>query len=63
MELTVYNLDKKEVGKVDVSDKFFNMDLKNRFVHQIYTALLSSSRQGSAHAKDRSEVRGGGRKP
>lgn len=63
MELSVYNLDKKEVGKVDVSDKFFNVPFKNNFIHQIYTSLLSSARKSIAHAKDRSEVSGGGKKP
>jgi len=63
MELSVYDLNKKEVGKIDVSDKFFDVPFKNNLIHQIYTSLLSSSRKSIAHTKDRSEVSGGGKKP
>ncbi|HQQ62732.1 MAG TPA: 50S ribosomal protein L4 [Pseudomonadales bacterium] len=50
-------------GKVQVSDAIFGRAFNEDLVHQAVTAYLSGGRQGSRAQKNRSEVRGGGRKP
>jgi len=59
----LYNKDGKENGTVELSDAVFGVKPKQSVVHQVYVALEANRRQPWAHAKDRSEVRGGGRKP
>lgn len=63
MEFPVYNKEGKEVGKASLSDAVFGLKWNSDLVHQVITAQAANQRQGSAHAKGRSEVRGGGRKP
>ena len=62
-QVTVYNLDKKEVGKIEVPDKMFGTKWIPDLVHQALVTQKANSRNVVAHAKDRSEVRGGGKKP
>ncbi len=59
----LYNLEGKEQGSVDLNDAVFAVEPKQDLVHQVYVALTANARQPLAHTKDRSEVRGGGRKP
>jgi large subunit ribosomal protein L4 len=62
-ELNVLNskFENKEKIKVDFE---FTPDLINvPVVHQVVKAILASRRQGNAHTKSKSEVRGGGKKP
>ena len=63
MKVSVYNQKGEEVKKIDLSKNVFGMDFNHDLVHQVVTCQASNRRQGSAHTKDRSEVRGGGRKP
>jgi large subunit ribosomal protein L4 len=49
--------------KVSLSDKAFGRDFNEPLVHQTVVTFLAGSRQGSVKQKNRSEVRGGGRKP
>jgi len=63
MEFPVYNKDGKEVGKASLSDAVFGLKWNSDLVHQVVIGQAANQRQGTAHAKGRSEVRGGGRKP
>src|SRR5262249_16420253 len=63
MKADVYNLDNKVVGTVELPDSVFGVKWNAVVVKQILDAQLANKRAPWAHAKDRSEVRGGGRKP
>jgi large subunit ribosomal protein L4 len=63
MKVTVYNLDKKEVGTIDVPDKIFGTKWSPDLVHQALVVQGANSRNIVAHTKNRGEVRGGGKKP
>ena len=49
--------------KISLSDEAFGRDYNEPLVHQTVVTFLAGSRQGSVKQKNRSEVRGGGRKP
>jgi len=61
--VSVYNMEGKEVGKMELSDAVFGVEVKENLVHQAVVLQLANNRQGTQKAKTRSEVRGGGRKP
>ena len=63
MKVDLYNLKNEKVGDVEISDRIFNAPWKPVAVKQVLDALVANARRPWAHAKDRSEVRGGGRKP
>ncbi len=63
MEVILYNQKAENIGKVDLPDKIFGLEMNNDLVHQIVTSQMSNKRQVIAHAKGRGEVRGGGKKP
>lgn len=63
MEYPLYNQKAENIGKVELPDTIFNLEMNNDLVHQIVTSLQSNKRQVIAHAKGRGEVRGGGKKP
>jgi large subunit ribosomal protein L4 len=63
MKAKVYNIKGKVVGEVDLSDEIFGRAWNSDLVHQVLMAQRSNRRKNIAHAKDRSEVRGGGKKP
>jgi large subunit ribosomal protein L4 len=61
--VSVYNMEGAEVGKMELSDAVFGVEIKENLVHQAVVLQLANNRQGTQKAKTRSEVRGGGRKP
>jgi large subunit ribosomal protein L4 len=63
MQVNLYNQDAKSIGKVDLPDQIFSLDVNNDLLHQVVISQISNKRQVIAHAKTRAEVRGGGKKP
>ncbi len=63
METTIYNQKGKEAGKINLPEKIFGVKWNADLVHQVVTSLYSNMRSGTADTKDRSDVRGGGKKP
>ena len=63
MNLSLKNIEGKDVGKVAVSKRFLNSSRNNSAVRQAVLAELTNLRQGTHSSKNRSAVRGGGKKP
>ena len=61
--VSVYNMEGKEVGKIDLNDAVFGVTVNEHLVHMAVVQQLANKRQGTQKAKTRSEVSGGGRKP
>ena len=61
--VSVYNIEGKEVGTIDLNDAVFGVEVNEHLVHMAVVSQLANKRQGTQKAKTRSEVRGGGRKP
>ena len=61
--VSVYNMDGKEVGKIELNDAVFGVEVNEHLVHMAVVQQLANNRQGTQKAKTRSEVSGGGRKP
>ena len=61
--VSVYNMEGKEVGTMELSDSVFAAPVNEHLVHMAVQLQLANKRQGTQKAKTRSEVRGGGRKP
>ncbi len=62
-EVSVYNMEGKEVGTIELSDEVFGVEINEHLVHMAVVQQLANKRQGTQKAKTRSEVSGGGRKP
>jgi 50S ribosomal protein L4 len=62
-KVSVYNIEGKEVGDIELNDAIFGVEVNEHLVHMAVVAQLANKRQGTQKAKTRSEVRGGGRKP
>ena len=61
--VSVYNIDGKEVGSIEFNDAVFGVEINEHLVHMAVVNQLANNRQGTQSAKTRSEVSGGGRKP
>ena len=61
--VAVYNIEGKEVEKMELNDSVFGVEINEHLVHMAVVAQLANKRQGTQSAKTRAEVRGGGRKP
>jgi len=63
MKTSVYNLKNEAIGEIDLPDTIFSAPSRPALVAQVLLAQQANKRRPWAHAKGRSEVRGGGRKP
>ena len=61
--VSVYNMEGKEVGSMELNDAIFGVEVNEHLVHMAVVQQLANNRQGTQKAKTRSEVSGGGRKP
>ena len=61
--VSVYNIEGKEVGSLELNDAVFGVEINEHLVHMAVVQQLANNRQGTQRAKTRSEVSGGGRKP
>ena len=62
MKVKVYNLERKEVGDLELSDDVFGTDVKEHLLHEVVTAQRASRRAGTQATKERSAVRGTNKK-
>ena len=60
--VSVYNMEGKEVGTIELNDAVFGVTVNEHLVHMAVVQQLANNRQGTQKAKTRSEVSGGGRK-
>ena len=58
-----YNHEGKNIGNLELSDSVFGVQKNNDLIHQVYLAIEANRREPWANTKDKSEVRGGGKKP
>ena len=62
-KVSVYNMEGKEVGTIELNDEVFGVEINEHLVHMAVVQQLANKRQGTQKAKTRAEVSGGGRKP
>ncbi len=61
--VSVYNMEGSEIGKIELNDAVFGVTVNEHLLHLAVVQQLANNRQGTQKAKTRSEVSGGGRKP
>lgn len=61
--VSVYNIEGKEVGTLELNDAVFGVEVNEHLLHMAVVNQLANNRQGTQKAKTRAEVSGGGRKP
>ncbi len=61
--VSVYNIEGKEVGTIDLNDAVFGVEINEHLMHMAVVNHLANKRQGTQKAKTRAEVSGGGKKP
>ena len=63
VDMNVHTIDGKKIGEIELNNNLFDAKINRHIVHQIVKRYLAGKRRGTASTKNRSEVRGGGRKP
>lgn len=63
MDTVIYNTKGDQSGSLKLPEKIFGLKWNADLVHQVVTSMRTAGRSHVAHTKDRSEVRGGGKKP
>lgn len=63
IEAKIYTQEGKDAGTLDLPAFMFDVPWNADLVSQVVHSMQSNARRGTAHTKDRSEVRGGGKKP
>lgn len=61
--IALYNMNKEQIGEVQLSDQVFASEVKESLVHQALKIQLANRRAGTVSVKNRSEVSGSGKKP
>jgi len=59
----VYSTGKRKVSEMELDERIFNAEIKDYLLHDIVRMQLAKRRAGTASTKNRSVVRGGGKKP
>ena len=62
MQVSVFNLKREEVGKIDLSDEVFGAEVKEQLFYEVVKAQLASRRSGTKATKERSAVSGSSKK-
>ena len=62
-KVAVYNIDRQQVGDIELNDNVFGVEVNGGLLHQAVVMQLASQRLGTHATKTRAMVRGGGRKP
>jgi large subunit ribosomal protein L4 len=62
-KVAIYNQKGEQVREMQVSPAVLNVKMNEKVLHQVVVAIAANQRQVLAHTKDKSEVRGGGKKP
>lgn len=63
MKITIRNQQGEKLKETLLPKKIFEVKPNNDLIHQVVVSQMANRRKSIAHTKDRSEVRGGGRKP
>lgn len=63
MQVDVYNTQGDVIRQTELPDAVFGVEVRENLLHEVVRYQLARRRQGTAHSKNRSAVRGGGRKP
>jgi large subunit ribosomal protein L4 len=63
MNVDVFDAQGQVVRQIDLPESIFGVEIKEHLLHEMVRYQLAKRRQGTAHSKNRSAVRGGGRKP
>ena len=59
----VHNAQGDVIRQVELPEAIFGVEVKEYLLHEVVHYQLARRRQGTAHAKSRAAVRGGGQKP
>lgn len=62
-KVALFNQDGTEAGDVELNESVFGIEPNNHVIHEVIIMQRAAKRQGTHAVKNRSEVRGGGRKP
>lgn len=62
MKLTVYNLEREQVGEIELADEVFGAEVKEQLFYEVVKAQLASRRAGTKATKERSAVAGSSKK-
>ena len=63
MKINTYNQKGEKISQVELPEQIFGLKMNQDLVHQAVVAQMANTRTVVGHAKNKGEVRGGGRKP